>query len=303
VLREFSEKQHIPFPLLSDVDSEVITRFGILNDEISKDDAMLWGIPFPGVYVTDERGVVVAKFFHDTYKKRDSPENLIDAALGKIVLDDATPRAEAGEPDIRITAAIHGGKGTIRQGIVRKLVVRFELAAGLHLYGEPVPEGMIPTTVRVEGPPGLVVLEPVLPPTEPLRLEAMDVELQVWSGTVDIVVPFYATGELASEARPLDMPSASLEVTLRYQACDDTTCLLPKTEKLTLELPLDVVDIPNLAMHQGHGQREAAFDGAPHMRRLMLRKVRKNPLGLVKFIAKSIRLELGARRRRKQASG
>jgi hypothetical protein len=299
VLREFTEKQHIPFPLLSDLDSEVITRFGILNDEISKDDAMLWGIPFPGVYVTDEAGVVVAKFFHDTYKKRDSPETLIDAALGKVVLEDEATRAEGGEPDVRITAAVRGGKGSIRQGIVRRLVVRFELAEGLHLYGEPVPEGMIPTTVDVEGPPGLVVLDAELPPTEPLRLEAMDVELQVWSGTVDIVVPFYPTGELASEARPLDMPSATLEVTVRYQACDDTTCLLPKTEKMTLELPLDVVDIPNLAMHRGHGQREAAFDGAAHMRRLIWRKVRKNPLGLPRFIAKNVRLELEARRRRR----
>ncbi|MFT5482247.1 MAG: hypothetical protein ACI9GW_000896 [Halieaceae bacterium] len=33
---------------------------------------MLWGIPFPGVYVCDEKGKVISKFFHDTYKKRDS---------------------------------------------------------------------------------------------------------------------------------------------------------------------------------------------------------------------------------------
>jgi hypothetical protein len=33
------------------------------------------------------------------------------------------------------------------------------------------------------------------------------------------------------------------------------------------------------------------------MRRLMLRKVRKNPLGLVKFIFKLLKLELAARKR------
>ena len=45
----------------------------------------------PGVCTTDEGGVVTAKFFHESYKRGDSPEALIDAALGKIVLsEDAT---------------------------------------------------------------------------------------------------------------------------------------------------------------------------------------------------------------------
>ena len=299
MLREFAEKQQIPYPLLSDLDSRVIRAYGILNDRISKDDAFLWGIPDPGVYLTDERGVVTAKFFHDTYKKRDSPETLIDAALGRIVLRDDTPRAESKGEDVRITAAIHGGKGTIRQGILRKLVVRFEPRAGLHLYGQPVPEGMIPTRVSVAGPPGLVVGEPVYPATETLRLPGLDVDLHVFAERFDVVVPIYAVGELASETRPLDQRSTAIDVTVRYQACDTETCLLPRTEKLHLEVPLDVIDIPSLSMHQGHGQREANFDGTPHLRRLLLRSVRRNPLGALRFIAKNVRLELAARRRRR----
>ena len=159
--------------------------------------------------MTDEQGVVVAKFFHDTYKKRDSPEILIDAALGKVTLSDEAPRASAdGDPELRITAALHGGAGSFRQGILRHVVVRFELGEGLHIYGKPVPEGMVPTEVTVTGPPGLAVQDPILPPTTPLRLESLDVTLHVWSGTVDIVVPVYAKGELASEVRPLDQDSS-----------------------------------------------------------------------------------------------
>jgi hypothetical protein len=164
----------------------VIRRYGILNTQVEPGDAFLYGIPYPGAFVTDEQGVVVAKFFHDTYKKRVSPELLIDAARGRIELAAEAPRASGGDEQVRITAAVHGGKGTLRQGIRRQLVVRFELPPGLHIYGEPVPEGMLPTTVRVQGPPGLVVEEPMLPPSEPLRLESLDVELPVWSGTVDI---------------------------------------------------------------------------------------------------------------------
>ena len=76
---------------------------------------------------------MVAKFFHDSYKKRDSPELYIDASLGQLTLDENAPQATGGDQDINLTAAVHGGKGTVRQGVVRHLVVRFELPDGLHL--------------------------------------------------------------------------------------------------------------------------------------------------------------------------
>ncbi|MCP3987032.1 MAG: redoxin domain-containing protein [bacterium] len=297
VLTEFSAKQNIPFRLLSDLDSEVIRRYGILNDQVGREDAFLEGIPYPGVYVTDEEGVVIAKFFHDSYKERDSPEMLIDAALGRLLLSDDEPSASGGDEEVRISAVVHGGKGTIRQGIRRQLIVRFELGEGVHIYGEPVPEGMIPTSISVSAPPGLVLEDPIYPPTETLRIESMDMELPVWSGTVDIVLPFMAIGELASETRPLDMEHAEIEVGVRYQACDDNSCFPPKTEKLKLHVDLDVIDVPALSTHMGHGQREAEYNGMPHMFRLIRRKARKYPLGMLRLIFKTIRLEWAALRR------
>ena len=277
----------------------MIRDYGILNDQLEPDDAFLYGLPYPGVFVCDEDGVVVAKFFHDTYKKRDSPETLIDAALGRIELAEDAPRAVCEDPEVRITAAVHGGQGTIRQGIIRRLVVRFELAPGLHLYGWPVPEGMIPTTVTVRGPEGLVFGEAQYPASEPLRLPGLEVELPVWSESFDVVIPFYPDARVASETRPLDRDSLELEVEVRYQACDDEACLLPKTEKLRLTASLEVVDVPNLALHVGHGQREGSYDAMPHMRRMLLRSLRRSPAGFLRFVAKNLSLEMAAWRRRR----
>ncbi len=254
---------------------------------------MLYGIPYPGVYVTDESGVVVAKFFHDSYKKRDSPELYIDAALGQLILDDNAPQATGGDQEIALTVAVHGGKGTVRQGVVRHLVVRFELPDGLHMYGPPVPDGMIATTVTIQGPEGFVVMAPELPATEKLTLPGI-AELNVWQGTVDLVYPFYATGELASECRPLDMPSIEIKVLVRYQACTDLECLLPKTETLALSLDLDVIDIPAIDLHKGHGQREGNYDGTSALKRLLARKVKRNPLGVPVFLVKTLWLQIGA---------
>jgi hypothetical protein len=46
---------------------------------------------------------------------------------------------------------------------------------------------------------------------------------------------------------------------------------------------------------RGHGQREASFNGARHMARLMWRKARKYPLGMPRLILKTIGLEMAAK--------
>ncbi|MCZ6890517.1 MAG: redoxin domain-containing protein, partial [Gammaproteobacteria bacterium] len=195
-LKTYAESENIGYPLLSDVDSEVIRRYGVINTEVSKQDTVFYGIPFPGVFVTDGTGNVISKFFHDSYKKRDSAEAIIDAVRGTIQLNEQLPRATTGDEDVTVTAAIHGGRGTIRQGVIRKLVVRFTLAEGLHIYSHPVPEGMVAAEVRVSGPAGLIIGKSIVPPTRTLRLQSPDVELQVWSGVVDFVFEIYGIGEL-----------------------------------------------------------------------------------------------------------
>ena len=77
------------------MDSAVIKRYGILNSAVRPGDLPIYGVPFPGSYVSDENGVVVEKFFHDSYKKRDSPELLIDSALGRILIKSDAPRVRA----------------------------------------------------------------------------------------------------------------------------------------------------------------------------------------------------------------
>ncbi len=272
MLAEFSEKQGIPFHLLSDIDSEVIRAFGILNDQVAPEDGFFYGIPYPGVYVTDEEGRVVAKFFHGTYKKRDSAELLIAAATGDVALEPDAPSATGGDDGIVLNVSLQGGRGDLRQGMVREVVARFELPYGLHIYGEPVPEGMVATEVTVEGPPGLMVEPAILPPTRTLALRGTGHELQVWSGTVDIRVPVYAASELVTEVAPLAHDSTTVDVVVRYQACDDDTCLLPRMERFKLEIPLDVTEVPAIPIHQGHGQREGNYDGTPHFKRLLARK-------------------------------
>lgn len=145
-LAAFGEAHDIPYPLLSDADSAVIKRYGILNTLVEPREAPFHGIPFPSAYLVDTNGVVVEKFFPRHLANRESPETIIDSALGAILADEEQPYSAAGEDGIRVKSWLHGG--ALKSGMLRRVIVRFELPEGLHIYGPPVPDGMVATTVR-----------------------------------------------------------------------------------------------------------------------------------------------------------
>ena len=88
-----------------------------------------------------------------------------------------------------------------------------------------------------------------------------------------------------------------IEITVRYQACDDAMCFPPKTECFTLAVGLEPVEMPNLGFHGETGQWKSEVNVAPHMRRLILRQIRRHPLGALRSFFFQVRLMAGARLR------
>ena len=66
-LKKFAESCGIRFPLISDAGSAIIKRFGILNEE-QEPGTRSYGIPHPGTFIVDRKGVVTARFFEDAYQ-------------------------------------------------------------------------------------------------------------------------------------------------------------------------------------------------------------------------------------------
>jgi peroxiredoxin Q/BCP len=77
VLKRFSDKAKIRFPLLSDPGSKAIDAYHIRN-ESAKGKAE--GVPNPGTFVLDREGVIRAKLFLEGYRERHTTEALEDAA-------------------------------------------------------------------------------------------------------------------------------------------------------------------------------------------------------------------------------
>jgi peroxiredoxin len=76
VLEKFAGSQNIKFPLLSDEKSEVIKAFGVLNEDAGGRSK---GIPHPGTFVIDSKGIVQAKL-PGTVRTRHTTDQLLEVA-------------------------------------------------------------------------------------------------------------------------------------------------------------------------------------------------------------------------------
>ena len=77
ILKTFSDKSKITYTLLSDPGSKTIEAYHIRN-AAAKGKAE--GVPHPGTFILDSKGVIRAKLFLDGYRDRHTSEALIQAA-------------------------------------------------------------------------------------------------------------------------------------------------------------------------------------------------------------------------------
>lgn len=227
ILAAFAEEFGITYPLLSDAGSEVIRRYGILNTLVRPDESV-YGIPYPGSYLTDEAGVVTEKSFYRQYRVRPATRSLLKDGFGVPLTPQSGPVAESGAPGVRVTAAL-GEEALVFQQRV-PLYVTFALDAGLHIYAPDAGGEMLGASVEVRAPEGIDLGAPAFPEARPFRIEGAEEALPVLEGAVEVAVPLIST-------RAGEEP-VSLEVVVRYQACDDRQCFLPQEQTLTLEVPL-----------------------------------------------------------------
>ena len=266
------ETTGVEFTMFSDVDSEVIRRYDVLNTIVQPDDVPFFGVPFPGFFLLNEEGVIVDKLFNRHFAHRDGIEAILDSYAGRITPGADEPIAAASEDDgISVTAFLRGGGGMLRAGPRRRLVVRVEMPEGLHIYGDPVPAGMVATTIAVQGPDGFRHGEVEAPPTREFTLPGVAEPLHVWDGTVDFVMDTWADS-IIGKAIADGADSISVEVTVRYQACDDAQCFIPRTRTLGLQVPLALGAMPNSPRLRGISGATVEMDWESHMKRLVERK-------------------------------
>lgn len=232
-LAKFGAEHSIKYVMLSDVGSHVIRRLGLIND-IAPEQARMYGVtfrpeyegvPHPGTFVLDERGVVVDRWFEESYRVRPSGALLMEWLSNRIDPSAAAVTALASGTGVGVQAWLTDS--VYKPWVEMVLHITIVIEPGLHLYAPPTPGGFRALEVSVTPRAALFSAPPALPPGSPFDMPGFDHEFFVYEGSVQVDLSF----TLIENVGP-----AEIEVVVSYQACSDSTCFTPETVTLQLAL-------------------------------------------------------------------
>ena len=227
-LHAFAEKHSITFPMLSDQGSKTITAWGILNREATGRTA---GIPYPGTYVIDTKGVIVSRNFEDAYQERDSAASII-AALRQ------SSSSLGGKPDAQLSAGTEliGRYLKVRLGSTdtvaapgHRITLTMDVTPGpkIHVYA-PGQTGYISISLKMNDSVDWKATAPLFPRATAF-VDPLGERVQVFDKPFRITQDVTLTLTPAMRQRATARESLVVTGALEYQACDDKVCYRPET--------------------------------------------------------------------------
>lgn len=217
--------------MLSDPDSKIIRAFGILNETAPKNTPFA-GIPHPGTYIVDPKGIVTAKYFVDDYRERDTAAEILAKQFG-IRVEEAHSTAETRYLSVTTAAS----NELVHQGQHITLQVELDLKPRMHVYAPGVQGGYIPIDWKLADSPTFKAAAVDYPKPQLLHLDVIKETVPVFLGklrlTRDVVI---------GTDKDVAGNQVVIEGSLRYQVCDDRECYPPATQPLKWTLQFEPLD-------------------------------------------------------------
>lgn len=229
-LQAFAAQRGITFPLLSDAGSATIRRYNLLNAAAAGRTA---GIPHPGTFVLDARGVVMSRSFEDAYQERASASSLLARGQAR------SATGPGGQVETtHLAVSVSASDPTVAPGTRFSLLVDVTPKPKMHVYS-PDQTTYIPIALTLEPDEAFKAHIPAFPESETYLFRPLNETQRVFSRPFRIVQDVTVTLTPALRARAREAGAAlTISGTLRYQACDDTLCYLPVSVPLTWKIPL-----------------------------------------------------------------
>lgn len=125
-----------------------------------------------------------------------------------------------------------------------QVAVVVDIQSGYHMNShKPLDSYLIPTTLTPQLPAGITLADTVYPPGKNLKFPfSPDKPLNVYTESVTLRLKLNA-GEGAA------LGDASIPITLRYQACNNSACLPPVKIPLTAAVKIAAAGTNSKAMH------------------------------------------------------
>jgi hypothetical protein len=235
LLRNFAARKGLRYTMLSDPDSKVIREFGILNENFPKDNPF-YGVPFPGLYLIDENGVVKAKYFEEDHRERFTAASILAHQFGEGV----ATRTVVKTPHLRLT---YGASDThLSAGGTAALILDLDLKPGMHVYAPGVTGGYIPIDWQSAQSAAWLAGPVSYPASHNLHLEVIHETVPVYEGHLRLLRDL-TVGQQKEMAPALDPRGAmAVDGTFRYQACDARECYPPQKIPLKWIFQIDKLD-------------------------------------------------------------
>jgi peroxiredoxin len=241
ILAAFSRQHSITFPLLSDVDSETIKRYGILNTVAEeglgpngKDPDVIAqvklyvsanganerqrGIPFPGTFIVDRSGRVKARFFEDSYTVRNTVSNI---------------RVRLNEPNTSVVGTRIGSQhldvvtypsdAAVAPGNRFSVVAQITPHNGVHVYA-PGAKNYKVIDLKVFPAQYMRTLKPVYPRSEIYFFKPLNERVPTYQKAFTITQDIVLDGQASTRTALAKQTSVTIGGVLTYQACDDRLC-------------------------------------------------------------------------------
>jgi peroxiredoxin len=251
----FAAQQGITFPLLADVGSPTIKRFGLLNPvpemamgpdkdapevkeliqryvSVVNPTSRMVGIAFPGTFMLDRQGHVTSRFFEDFYVERTTMANLL-------------VRAGAGRPAVAATQ-ISTGHLTLTSYPSDPAIAagnRFALALdivpnrSIHVYAPGAKDYRV-IALNIDPQPFIRVSETKYPTSEIYHFKPLNERVPVFQKAFTLSREVVLDGQLSTQRALRGQESLRITGTLEYQACDDKVCFNPVSVPLSWTLNL-----------------------------------------------------------------
>ncbi len=234
ILKAFAARLGINYPMLSDPESKVIRAFDILNTNVDKATPR-FGIPFPGTYIINAKGIITAKYFDDDYRERSSAASILTREFGVAGVQKNTVENN------QLKLTYYASDAALAPGHRTALVLEIEFKPKMHVYAPGV-KNYLPIDWQMDASKAWAVFPALYPPSKTLHLPVIKETVPVYDRSIRIVRDL-AVG-LDPEVAPQLNADRILTVqgSFRYQACDDKECYLPKTLPLQWSFKVGQLD-------------------------------------------------------------
>jgi peroxiredoxin len=248
ILKFFTERHSITYPLIADPQSEIIERFGVLNPTAT---GFAKGMSYPGFAYVSADGLVQETFFEEDFHTRFTGNNVLTKSfpeLGGVAPKDV--------PTPHLQLKLSQSDDVVAPGNRVTLVAELALPPDMHVYAPGV-QGYKPVALELNSNPNATFQPASYPASKVLLLPAIGEKVPVFEGKFriaeDVVVSFDKDFSRAVAAGPASGTPLSVDGNLWYQACDSKICYPPASVPVSWQitvLPLNTERAPEEIRHK-----------------------------------------------------